>query len=224
MEEGIDLKIFIDDLIDYLRQIMLYQIIGPSFNLDFADDIVENLKEHAQEFPLDDLSRLLNILLDKLSIKESIIDQLPLELGCVEFLTDKKLDQDYQIPKIDSSDLPEHQPSNDDFKKVQDHWSLIIKETKPFNHSLSAILQTSHPLSIDQQKLIIGLEYGFHLEQLDKPKVKNHLSGILSRILGHKINVGFQVDEDYKKSHQKFKGGHEKEVEEAIDTFGGEIV
>jgi len=224
VEEGIDLKIFIDDLIDYLRQIMLYQIIGPSFNLDFADDIVENLKEHAQEFPLDDLSRLLNILLDKLSIKESIIDQLPLELGCVEFLTDKKLDQDYQIPKIDSSDLPEHQPSNDDFKKVQDHWSLIIKETKPFNHSLSAILQTSHPLSIDQQKLIIGLEYGFHLEQLDKPKVKNHLSGILSRILGHKINVGFQVDEDYKKSHQKFKGGHEKEVEEAIDTFGGEIV
>jgi len=38
MEEGIDLDVFTHDFIDYLRQIMLYQIIGPIFNLDFDDN------------------------------------------------------------------------------------------------------------------------------------------------------------------------------------------
>jgi DNA polymerase III subunit gamma/tau len=86
VEEGADLNIFISDFIDYIRQIMLYKIIGPSFVIDFDDNLSDSIKKHAQDFVLEDISKLLNIVLDKLSIKETMIDQLPLELACVEFL------------------------------------------------------------------------------------------------------------------------------------------
>ncbi|MDP2812138.1 MAG: hypothetical protein Q8O32_00405, partial [bacterium] len=88
----------------------------------------------------------------------------------------------------------------------------------------SAILKTSHPLTIDKNSVIIGLEYDFHREQLDKPQVKNHLAGVLSEILSAKISVLFEIDKNFKDNHQRFKGKDEDGVGEIIDTFGGEVL
>ena len=90
--------------------------------------------------------------------------------------------------------------------------------------SISTVLFTSHPLTIDDKFITIGLEYDFHREQLDKPKVKNSLVEIFEGILGKKISVKFEVDKEYKENHQNFKGKNESGVGEALDTFGGEIL
>lgn len=229
VSEGIDLQNFTVDLVDYLRQIMLYQIIGPSFNLDFSDELVKSIKKHASEFPLEDLSRLLNILLDKLSIKDSMIDQLPLELACVEFLLDKKQPQtkianpNKKVDEIEDTKTVIDN-SNEAIKKLEKNWNKIIDDCKPFNHSLSALLLTSHPLSVNNNDIIIGLEYEFHLEQLDKPQVKNNLAEVFEKYLDKKLSIIFQVDKNYKENHQIFRGRNDKEVNDVLDTFGGEVV
>ena len=83
---------------------------------------------------------------------------------------------------------------------------------------------TSHPLLVDDKKVVIGLEYSFHADQLDKPKVKNYIAGIFEKILNKKIIVEFQVDKNYKENHQNFKGKNEDGVGDALNTFGGEVV
>ncbi|MBT6690749.1 DNA polymerase III subunit gamma/tau [Candidatus Parcubacteria bacterium] len=233
VSEGIDLEDFISNLIDFLRQIMLYQIIGPEFSLDFSEDLTEAIKQHAREFPLKDLSRLLNILLSKLSVKDSMIDQLPLELACVEFLLDEneilqnKPTIQVNAPTVDTVE-PKKKPltSNNkaNFSKFQAEWPKIVQETKPFNHSLSAILQTSHPINIDDKSITIGLEYSFHMEQLNKPQIKSHLVEVFNKVLGCKLDINFQLDDKHKENHNNFKGIQEKDVGEAIDIFGGEVV
>ncbi|MBT4849813.1 DNA polymerase III subunit gamma/tau [Candidatus Parcubacteria bacterium] len=230
VSEGIDLQNFTVNLIDYLRQIMLYQTIGPSFNLDFSEDLVVSIKKHAAEFPLSDLSRLLNILLEKLSIKDSLIDQLPLELACVEFLLNKETKSGIQETKPTQSDASPEQSktatdnSSEAIKKLEKNWSNIINDSKPLNHSLSSILLTGHPLSVDNESIMIGLEYAFHIEQLDKPQVKSNLTEIFEKYLDKKLNINFQIDANYKENHEVFKGKNDKEVTDVLDTFGGEIV
>ena len=233
INEGIDLQDFTANLIEFLRQIMLYQIIGPEFSLDFADNISKSIKQHAKEFPLKDLSRLLNILLDKLTIKDSMIDQLPLELACVEFLLEENIVSaaptntpasapETNVPEAKKKFLTSNNSAN--FAKFQAEWPKIVQETKPFNHSLSAILQTSHPIDVDDKTITIGLEYSFHVEQLDKPQIKNHLAEVFSNVLGCRLDINFQLDDNHRENHAKFKGGTEKDVEEALDIFGGEVV
>lgn len=218
VNEGIDLHHFTIDLIDYLRQVMLYQIMGSGFALDFSEDLVQAIREQAVDFSLEDVSRLINIVLDKKNIKDTLIDQLPLELVCIEFLLDQKIDQKIESPKASNINI------SGAHKILQDNWSQIVEQTKVLNHSLSALLQTSHPLEIDKNTLTIGVEYQFHLEQLDKPNVKNHLAGIFGNILTSTVIVRFVIDKDFKKNHQIFKGGQESEVEDILDTFGGEVV
>ncbi|MDD5749931.1 MAG: DNA polymerase III subunit gamma/tau [Patescibacteria group bacterium] len=224
VDEGMDFGVFLADLIEYLRQIMLYQIIGPSFNLEFDENFSRAIKEHARDFPLDQLNRLLNIILKKSASKDTLIEQLPLELACVEFLLDKtELEEEKSTPS--SAAVKADQPvSGDKIKILNTKWQEIVEATKPLNHSISAILKTSHPLTIAPDSLTIGVEYGFHLEQLDKPNIKNHLAGVLADILGAKISVAFAIDKNFKENHQKFKGKNEEGVGELIDTFGGEVL
>lgn len=218
VSEGVDLHHFTLDLIDYLRQVMLYQIIGPQFVLDFSEDLNSAIRQQAQDFPLPDIARLINIVLDKRNIKGSLIDQLPLELVCVEFLLDQKSDQKIESPKASNIN------TSGAHKILQANWDQVIAQTKELNHSLSALLQTAHPLEIDKNTLTIGVEYQFHLEQLDKPNIKNHLAGVLESILKNTVVVNFAIDKEFKKNHQIFKGGQESEVEDILNTFGGEVV
>ncbi|MFA6466453.1 MAG: DNA polymerase III subunit gamma/tau [Patescibacteria group bacterium] len=225
VEEGADLSIFIADFIDYIRQIMLYKIIGPSFALDFDDNLTNSIKKHAQDFLLEDISNLLNIILDKLAIKETIIDQLPLELACVEFLLIQADNEEKKIDNfLETKDKKKINLNIQDLEKLQNNWSKVVERAKPFNHSLSAMLQTSHPLTMEGNLLTIGLEYDFHKEQLDKSASKENLIAIFSDILGKKINLAFVIDADYKQNHQSFKGKSESGVDQILDTFGGEML
>lgn len=225
VEEGADLSIFIADFIDYIRQIMLYKIIGPSFVLDFDDNLASSIKKHAQDFLLEDISKLLNIILDKLAIKETIIDQLPLELACVEFLLIQTDKEENKVNAFsEGKDKKKIDLNIQDLENLQNNWQKIVERAKPFNHSLSAMLQTSHPLTMEENLLIIGLEYDFHKEQLDKAEFKENLMVIFSDILGRKVGLSFIIDSDYRQNHQSFKGKSERGVEQILDTFGGEML
>lgn len=225
VEEGADLNVFISDFIDYVRQIMLYKIIGPSFVIDFDDDLSDSIKKHALVFPLEAISKLLNIILDKLSIKETMIDQLPLELACVEFLLSQEDNQEDIIDtKVDKNLKKKINLATEDIQKMQNNWDRVVSNSKTLNSSLTAMIQTSHPLTIDQNLLTIGLEYDFHMEQLDTVSVKENLIASFSDILAKKIDVSFEIDDNYKQNHQNFRGKSEKGVDELLNTFGGEML
>jgi len=219
VDEGIDLNIFIADFIDYIRQIMLYKVIGPSFVIDFDDNLTKAIKKHAQDFVLEDISKLLNIILNKLSIKDTMVDQLPLELACVEYLLYQDHEQDNNFKKIGKTSQVEPKQNIDELQK---NWPKIIESAKVLNHGIAAILQTSHPLTVSGNSITIGLEYDFHKEQLNH--TKNELAKIFFDVLAKDTNLSFEVDTNYHQNHQNFKGKNDNGVEDILNTFGGEML
>ena len=202
---------------------MLYQVIGADFQLEFDEHFVEMIKKHASNFPLADISRLLNILLAKVQSQQAVvIDQLPLELACIEFL-------------LATADIASPEPTvtttaqtlaidNKDYVSLQKQWTELVSALKPLNSSLAGIIQSAHPLDIQTEVITVGLEYPFHIEQLDKPGVAEEINKNLTNILGRSIKTVLKIDEDFKTNQQKFKGSQEEEVGDAVDTFGGEVL
>lgn len=227
VNEGVDLKMFIEDLLEYLRQIMLASIIGAGWQIDEAVEIKEAITNHARDWSLADLSRLINIILAKLSIKDTLVEQLPLELACVEYLLKKS--PDLSLPK----NIAEPEADNTiSVNKVTISgeptnyhvWQQVIEEVRKVNKSLAVLLQHSHPLKLDEKYVVVGLQYSFHLEQLNKAAVKNSISDIIHKVTNNKLLLDFVIDDEFAQNHQVFKGKNEKEVEDILDAFGGELI
>jgi DNA polymerase III subunit gamma/tau len=87
-DEGVDLVKFSDDVIEFLRKIMLSKISGglKSFAFDLDETMEKAILDLAQKFTVNDLVRLINIIASKrLEIKSAVIPQLPLEIGIIEY-------------------------------------------------------------------------------------------------------------------------------------------
>lgn len=225
VNEGVDLKIFIADLLEYLRQIMLYNIVGSSWPIDASDEIKEAIINHARDFSVPDLSRLINIILTKLTIKDTLVEQLPLELACVEYLL-KKSPEMTSTQNISEPELKKTPTAsiNTGASTQYQVWQQVIEETRKINKSLAVLLQNSHPLTLDEKQILVGLQYNFHLEQLNKSSVKNTISDIVFKLTNNKLLLDFIIDDDFVQNHQVYKGKNEKEVEDIIDAFGGELI
>jgi DNA polymerase-3 subunit gamma/tau len=225
VNEGVDLKIFIEDLLEYLRQIMLYNIIGSSWQIDTAEDIKDKIIAQARDFSVADLSKLINIILSKLTIKDTLVEQLPLELACVEYLLKRSpetiINQNISVPELEEVSVSTANINSTGHYQL---WQQVIEETRKVNKSLAVLLQNSHPLKLDDKYVLVGLQYNFHLEQLNKTAVKNTISDIVFKITNNKSPLDFVIDSDFVHNHQVYKGKNEKEVEDIIDAFGGELV
>lgn len=226
VNEGVDLKMFIEDLLEYLRQIMLVGIVGGAWQIDESIEIKEAITRHAKDWSVSDLSRLINIILAKLSIKDTLVEQLPLELACVEYLL-KKTPEIHLVKNITEAEGEKKSSASPTVNLASGNyhiWQSVIEEVRKVNKSLAVLLQHSHPLQLDDKYIVVGLQYSFHLEQLNKTTVKNTVSDILHKLTNNKLLLDFIIDEEFSKNHQVFKGKNEKEVEEIIDAFGGELI
>lgn len=226
VNEGVDLKMFIEDFLEYLRQIMLVGIVGSTWEIDESAEIKEAIVIHARDWSLGDLSKLINIILAKLSIKDTLVEQLPLELACVEYLLKKGPDMNLAKNIIESELEKKISTNLTDSLEFSNYqiWQSVIEEVRKVNKSLAVLLQNSHPLKLDEKYVVVGLQYSFHLEQLNKSAVKNSISDIIHKVTNNKLLLDFVIDDEFTQNHQVFKGKNEKEVEDILDAFGGELI
>jgi len=88
VEEGIDLIKFTDDLIEFLRKLILGKISGTlkEFAFELDEKMEKSMIDLAQKFEVNDLVKLINLFSSKkLDIKNAAISQLPLELAVIEY-------------------------------------------------------------------------------------------------------------------------------------------
>lgn len=220
IDEGVDLETLTADLLEYLRHAMLYKILGADYLRDFDDSFQTLLKNQGDGFELSDLHRLLNIVLTKTNQRHyAMIDQLPLELACVEFLlTEAENTKSISIP------APATSGEEQDLSVLKNNWDQIVDKLKQVNNSVAAFLKTAHPLTLDQEQLFLGVEYSFHAEQINKPEFILALKQAVAEILKRTVKIELKVDTNYVTNHQTFRGRSEEDVDLAVDVFGGEVV
>ncbi|MCX6745481.1 MAG: DNA polymerase III subunit gamma/tau [Candidatus Parcubacteria bacterium] len=88
VEDGIDLVQFTDELIEFLRKMILSKISSglKEFALELDEETEKTIINLAQSFKLNDLFLLINLFsAKKIEIKNAAIAQLPLELAIIEY-------------------------------------------------------------------------------------------------------------------------------------------
>lgn len=220
VDEGVDLKAFITDLIELLRKIMLSKIspaLGEKLGLELGEDI---------ELKINDVSRGLNlnqaiIYIDKFlevknELKGSFIIQLPIEIAIAELCTlmvrpainTSQISQP-QYPsrklantaaKNDSSDALEKKSPveariNISREEILGKWNEVLARVKKYNHSLSFILRACQPRDINENKLCLAFKYKFHRDRITDDNIKLVVEKVLHEVYGKALLFEALIDE-----------------------------
>lgn len=106
---------------------------------------------------------------------------------------------------------------------IKSNWNDVLKEMKPYNHSISAFLGASLPQELNGDVLTIATKYNFHKERLEERKNKILIEEVLEKVFGKKIVVKCVLNQDLnftQKAGEKAKDL----VSSALKIFGGKIV
>ncbi len=78
-------------------------------------------------------------------------------------------------------------------EKLKNHWSDVIEAVKPFNNSVSGVLRSARPKSVDDKTLVIEAFYSFHKERLSTPVVRDMLGSVMKKLFGVNVMVSVEL-------------------------------
>lgn len=77
------------------------------------------------------------------------------------------------------------------FDKVLSQWGQIMKEVKPLNHSIEALLRSARPAHTKGQWLTIEVFYTFHKEQLEQERHRKIVEGVIGEVMNVPVKVTY---------------------------------
>lgn len=165
--------------------------------------------EDLESIEKDQLVSLIELLLPVQSkIRDSFIQELPLEVAIVRWCRRKDKDFGFQ------SEFPQEGKKTNE-KEVQEFttlpvkdlkkWEKLIAEVKSKNVSVEALLKAAQPLKISKKELVLGVYYSFHKERLEDIESKRLLDEVASRVFGKRLRVVFQLISPQKKFVDELK-------------------
>lgn len=153
------------------------------------------------------------------SLKTTVIEQLPIELAIVEWCEkDNKENKEESVIKeetvivsgssgkpnepqaapIGKSILPKEMPMEqtkvEEIVKSLDQitdeiWKTILAKMRPVNTSIEALLRATRPLGLEGNTLRLGVFYRFHKERLEDTKNKRIFEDVVATVLGKPIKL-----------------------------------
>ena len=142
-------------------------------------------------------------------LRETIIEQLPVELVIVEWCDNsKKEEKDNSekktpLPEIKKINPP---PARKNLKEVTDEvWKEILSRVRPINTSIEALLRAARPVNFDGGTLTLDVFYRFHKERLEDGRHRKILEEVIGAVLGAPIRVVCTLAEPPAKKIEKKK-------------------
>jgi len=207
IDNGIDLKTFVTDLIEILRKIMLGKVsanLAANFSLEFGESLEIKINEASGDLSL---ARILEILeafiAARIKIKDSFISQLPVEIALVELCAKSEIIPPAKaaIKTINnplSSSPPSPSATGEEMPKdlVNSKWSEVLTKIKKYNHSLSLILRVCEPRELDNKCLTLAFKYKFHKDRVSEPKIRALVEKVLSEVYNNNLTLVSVIDEN----------------------------
>jgi len=126
-------------------------------------------------------------------LRETIIEQLPIELVIVEWCDNSKKEKKNNSEK--KALLPEIKKINPplarkNLKEVTDEvWKEILSRVRPINTSIEALLRAARPVNFDGGTLTLDVFYRFHKERLEDGRHRKILEEVVGAVLGAPTRV-----------------------------------
>ncbi len=200
VEQGVDMKYFIEQLINTLHELLLFQFkIIPSpgttsaLTVEEIRKLVELLAKAHQE------------------LKYAVLPQLPLELVIVEWSVGDAValrsprqfenSSNASAPAVRQSADLGVRPAKRDLAKSYSHakapratemdriWQQLIEKVKQHNHSVAGVLRGCTLSRYDGKELVIETKYKFHKEKLEEKKTREILEKACEEIVGKTLKI-----------------------------------
>lgn len=176
--KGGDCKLFITQCLQTLEQTLVSQTLG-------------KMKSEWEENDLHTLIRKLTQAYAEM--RGSPIAQLPLELVVVEYcsLSSRPPSRDPVLgEKMDPAKRDDNKTSGSlTAEKLAEHWSDVIAELKPYNHSVAGVMRSTRPESVKDGIVTIVAFYTFHRDKLSEAKTRDAIAEVLKKLFGEKVKV-----------------------------------
>jgi len=219
VDDGVDLKKFVSDLIEIIRKLMLGKInsgLSERLGLELGESFENIIDRAGQSLSLERLIYLIeSFIRAKNKIKESHIPQLPIELAIIQSCQQAGLSKNINnsgnfdslnsdninpVAKTTTQPLVESAPN---FKKVGSEnknisagWNEVLVKIKKYNHSLSFVLRACLPGKIDGNKLPLIFKYKFHKERINDPQIKPLVEKVLHEVYGQPLIIEPVINEE----------------------------
>ena len=102
------------------------------------------------------------------------------------------------LKKVDSLSTGEIVVGGDN--GLEEKWKLVMREVKPKNHSIEALLRATRPRSYDGKILTIEVFYKFHKERIEKDPYRSLVEEIATQILGAPVRLDCLLSESQQKA------------------------
>ncbi|NTW22705.1 DNA polymerase III subunit gamma/tau [Candidatus Falkowbacteria bacterium] len=214
LDEGVDIKVFMVDVIEMLRKLMLMKInpaLSDWLGLELGEALEMRLSQISKGLTQEQLLAFLEHSIKAASeLKSSFIVQLPLELMIARICTAPAQPAAIAIPSVGGSasaakaaPAPEVQApksevissGNLDYELILSKWNEFLVRIKTYNHSLSFILKVCQPKSLNGNELCLAFKYKFHKDRIMDPSIKSLLERVLHETYSTSLTIEAVIDE-----------------------------
>ncbi|MDD3679447.1 MAG: DNA polymerase III subunit gamma/tau [Candidatus Shapirobacteria bacterium] len=125
----------------------------------------------------------------------------------------KKINQRSTVKKLKIKDERDEDSSIFNKKKAQksennqvlteEQWQILLKKVRPQNHSLEAFLKAAYPISLEDNRLTLGVYYQFHKECLEKEVNRRIIEKVAGEILNFKVSLFYRLSKKPSKETRK---------------------
>lgn len=207
LDEGGDLTQFVEDLIVFLRNLLLIKL-GQAPETVNASDGVRKLLELVS---VEELTTMIErFLLSREEFRRASIPQLPLELAIIDLLPDTAFAEKplpppasrekSSPPPVTGKPKPSllerkeprratRHPSSLTIGQIDKKWPDVIVALRKYNHSLALTMKVSQLLGFTEGSLTVGFGFPFYLERLAEHRNKQTVEQVLEEVFGERIEV-----------------------------------
>jgi DNA polymerase-3 subunit gamma/tau len=249
IEEGKDIGVFLNNLIEHFRNLMIAKVTKADAKLiDLPQDICDRLLEQGNKLSLEDIFTTFNILANTQEMARRLDSlRIPLEVSLIRLATDKKGTDYAEIKQnniqakgtigIDRSPVkgesagakieinpPVSGPTtNITLDNIKAVWSNLIDSLSRIKMSVATYLSEGDPLAIQGNVLTVSFpkSHSLHKESLERKENKEIIEKILEDVLSVSLRVNFILSAEAKQKQEQ-PGSHF--IKSVMDTFHGRLI
>jgi len=189
-DKGVSMENFNQKVLEYLRDLLLIKVgVGESL-VEVGKERFAKMREQTSSLTTERLRHMINKFTQSYeNLAQSSIPTLPLEVAVVE-VTQKGESTIKQGKKRKQTPSSQEAESSDD-----DQWQELMRQVKPLNHSVEALLRSCVPAKVTGRKLLIRAFYPFHKEKLEEPKNRALLEEVAKEVYGKRLKLRVELAE-----------------------------
>ncbi|MDI6606562.1 MAG: DNA polymerase III subunit gamma/tau, partial [Candidatus Omnitrophota bacterium] len=247
IDEGKDTTVFLTNLIEHFRNLMVAKVSrGDARLIDLPQEVCEKLLKQSQALSLEEIFSAFNILVKAQELSKRLESlRIPLEISIVRLAYNKQSAQNKSVePKPPQSqdaplkqELPVQAPKEKEevsestdsplaitLDNIKEAWQNLLDNLSRIKISVATYLSEGEPLKLKGNTLTVSFpkNYLLHKESLETKENKALIERSIGELFNRKLFINFLLSPERKEAPAA--GPDNTFIKSALDMFGGRII